>query len=203
MSVSEKYGIIILAAGESARLGRPKQLLEYDRQSLLKRVTRIAKDALDGPVIVVLGSQGELLQSEAEEKGVYTIINKDWKEGMGSSVRYGVKYVMDKFPAVTGLILAVCDQPFVSANLFEQLISAHELNHHLIVASEYDNTFGTPAFFDRSLFPELLELSGDRGAKQIMKKHPEKLGSVYFPLGSRDIDTEEDYQRLLKHNNDK
>lgn len=202
MSVAVKYGIVVLAAGESSRLGRPKQLLEFGHETLLTRVVKTAKEAINGPVIVVLGSNAESLKRVITNENVHIVVNNEWEEGMSSSLRTGVQFATSNFPALEGLILSVCDQPFVSAKLLQQLIDVHEQNGSPIVASEYDNTVGTPAFFEKALFSELLELVGDRGAKQLMNKHQENLGTVNFPLGSKDIDTEEDYQRLLAQNKD-
>ena len=198
--MTNKYGIIILAAGSSSRLGRPKQLLRYKDQSLLQHIVKIALEAAIGPVVVVLGAEADLVRKELDEKKVITVVNKDWQEGMGRSIRYGLEQFKDRFSDAEGVIFTVCDQPFITSNLLVELIAVHDQTKNPLIASVYENTNGTPAFFHRDIFPEILLLKADRGAKQIINNHKEHLGLVSFPKGSRDIDTESDYVQLLQNN---
>jgi molybdenum cofactor cytidylyltransferase len=195
-----KYGIIILAAGSSSRMGRPKQLLRYNNQSLLQHIVNIALEAAIGPVMVVLGAEAELLKKELDESKIITVINKDWQEGMGSSIRFGLQQLTERFPATEGVIFTVCDQPFITSSLLCDLIANYQQTKNLVIASVYEDTKGTPAFFHRDIFPELSALNGDKGAKQILNNNKDHLGLVSFPMGSLDIDTETDYVQLLQNN---
>ena len=198
--MTNKYGIIILAAGSSSRLGRPKQLLRYNNQSLLQHVVNVTLEAAIGPVIIVLGAEAELLKKELDETKIITVVNKDWREGMGSSIRFGLQQFMDRFADAEGVIFTVCDQPYITSNLLCDLVATHHQTKNPVVASVYEDTKGTPAFFDRDIFPELLLLKADKGAKQIINNHKDHMGLVSFPKGSRDIDTETDYVQLLQNN---
>ena len=198
--MTNKYGIIILAAGSSSRLGRPKQLLRYKDQSLLQHIVSIALEAAIGPVIVVLGAESDLLKKELDETKIITVINKDWQEGMGSSIRFGLQQFTDRFPDAEGVIFTVCDQPFITSSLLWELVTVYQQKKNPVVASVYEGTNGTPAFFHRDIFPELSALKADKGAKQIINRHKDHIGLVSFPMGSRDIDTESDYVQLLQNN---
>jgi molybdenum cofactor cytidylyltransferase len=106
-------------------------------------------------------------------------------------------------PLAKGLILMVCDQPYVSAALLNDLLATHYNTGKPIVTSGYAGTVGPPTLFHRSIFPELLQLQGDAGARSVLNKHRDEVEIVSFPQGRQDIDTEEDYQRLSAGNQQK
>jgi molybdenum cofactor cytidylyltransferase len=189
-------GIIILAAGSSSRLGRPKQMLPYHGKSLLEHAVDVANDADTGPVIVVLGSDASSLEKLIDEKKIHIVNNQEWQEGMGSSVRCGVQTLLHMAPEIESAIIMVCDQPFVSAVLLKELVAAHEVSGKPIVTSQYKNAVGPPAFFHRSVFPDLLALKGDAGARKVIEKRKEEMATVPFTEGEIDIDTEADYAAL-------
>lgn len=188
--------IIILAAGSSSRMGRPKQLLPYMGKSLLSHSVDIANDTDANPVIVVLGANAALLEKEIDEKKVHIVVNKEWQEGMASSIRCGLNTLLHIAPSSGAAILMVCDQPFVSAPLLNELISKQKNTGKQIVASQYQNTVGPPALFDKIIFPELMKLKGDAGARKIVEKHSSDTTTVLFTGGNIDIDTEADYKAL-------
>ncbi len=188
--------IIILAAGSSRRLGRPKQLLPYNGKSLLEHSVDTANDTDVNPVIVVLGANAAQLEKEIDGKKVHIIENKEWKEGMASSIRWGINTVIHIAPSTDAAILMVCDQPYVSAFLLNELIAAQKNTGKLIVTSQYENAFGPPALFYKTIFPELLELKGDEGARKIVEQHSNDIATVLFTQGNIDIDTEADYKAL-------
>lgn len=180
-----RYGIVILAAGTSARLGMPKQLLPYNGDTLLNHAIKAANATDNAAVVVVLGAE-RITGLEAP-----TILNPEFSEGMASSIRYGVQYMMDK---ADHIILMVCDQPHVDAAHILSLIEKQKTTGAAIVASYYADRKGVPALFDKSIFPELLALTGDVGARHIIEKHDAAV--VPFPLGVIDIDTDEAYRAL-------
>jgi molybdenum cofactor cytidylyltransferase len=186
--------IIILAAGASTRLGEPKQLLIWKGKSLLQHAIQTAGQVLSQPV-VVLGANAEQLQRVLEGANVQIVHNPLWQEGIASSIRCGISAISDN---ATGAIFMVCDQPYVSADLLKELISEHERTGKPIVASAYGDTVGIPAFFDKEMFSQLLDLQGDTGAKKIMLQHEDQVAAVPFPLGNIDIDTIEEYEALKK-----
>ena len=194
--MEKEYGVIILAAGKSSRLGRPKQSLLYKDSTLLNKMVRTAIATNCGPVVVVLGSNAEQFITDCES--AITIINENWEQGMASSIQWGLDTLVNKFPSLKGVIISVCDQPYISTEILQQLIDKHRKSNLPIIASEYSGTMGTPSFFHSSIFPELMQLEGDKGAQGILQKNKQRVETIEFPLGKEDIDTAEDYNRLLK-----
>ena len=193
-----KIAIIILAAGRSARLGSPKQLLSYRGKTLLQHSIDTALESQASPVIVVLGSGKETIEKELEQKQIIILENTAWESGMASSISCGINNLNTIAPDSEAAILMVCDQPYVSATLLNDLINKHLKSRQSIIASSYENTLGTPALFHKSLFSELSALEGESGAKSLIKKYSQQTGFVSFDLGSIDIDTRENYSNLPK-----
>lgn len=200
MSGEEKnianIGIIVLAGGSSSRLGRPKQLLPFHGKTLLQQTVQTALASASHPVIVVLGAEAEMVGSALKEANVKVVMNTDWKEGMASSIRCGVKDLSEISPGAEGVILMVCDQPFVTASLLNDLIAAHQKSGKPVVTCGYDDTFGPPVFFHHSMFKELLQLKGDIGARGVVRQHAHSVEVIPFPEGTFDVDTEKDYEQL-------
>jgi molybdenum cofactor cytidylyltransferase len=192
----EQIGIILLAAGGSSRLGHPKQLLLYKNQTLLQHSLSVALASNAQMIVVVLGADADILQKELTGEKIHVVINAYWQEGMASSIRTGVKAITEISPSVEGVILLVCDQPFINSALLNNLITAHQKTGKEIVACTYGNTFGPPVFFHHSLFSELLQLKGDTGARSIVQKHLDSMEAIPFPEGIFDIDTEADYEKI-------
>ena len=192
----KNIGLVLLAAGASVRLGRPKQLLHFRGQSLLKYSIQNALASNAQPVVVVLGANANGLQKETTESGIHVVVNEEWQEGMSSSIRRGIETISELGPEVEGVILMVCDQPYVTTNLLNELITVHEKSGKQIVACSYGDTFGPPAFFHHSLFDELLRLKGDIGARSIVQQHTNMVEVIPFAEGTIDIDTEADYEKI-------
>jgi molybdenum cofactor cytidylyltransferase len=190
--------VIILAAGRSARLGSPKQLLSYRGKTLLQHTIDTALESQASPILVVLGSGKDAIKKELEQKQVFILENSSWESGMASSISCGITNLQELAPESEAAILMVCDQPFVNAKLLNNLITKHKDTRQSIVASSYANTLGTPALFHQSLFSELLVLEGESGAKSLIKKYSLQTGFVSFDQGSIDIDTRENYRNLPK-----
>ena len=189
-------GIILLAAGLSKRLGKPKQLLLYRGQSLLQQAVQTALSSGAQPVVVVLGARAGELKNELEESAVHVVVNDGWEEGMASSIRCGVKALAELNPETEGAILMVCDQPFVTASLLTNLLTAHQKTNKPVVACSYADTFGPPVYFHHTFFPALGKLKGDTGARSIIKHYANDVEAIPFPEGAVDIDTATDYEKL-------
>ena len=193
----KKIGIILLAAGESSRLGRPKQLLSYNGKTLLQHSLQIAQASTACLIVVVIGAHASTVQNEIGlVDNIHVVENPNWKEGMASSIHCGIETFKKVAADLEGLILMVCDQPFVTAQLLNELKTAHQTTGKTIVACSYGDTFGPPVFFHRSLFDEVLQLKGDVGARSIVRKHTNDVEVIPFPKGTYDVDTEADYERL-------
>lgn len=190
-------GIVILAAGQSSRLGEPKQLLAYKGETLLKQAARTALATGLQPIVVVLGANAINLEKELEGMDITVTHNDHWAEGMSTSLRCGLEKATALDPALDSLIFMVCDQPYVSTDLLQQLVDLQVTSGKSIVASAYQDQLGTPALFSKRVFPALLELRGDTGARKLLRQYETEVARVDFPLGHIDIDTPSDYTSLI------
>lgn len=188
--------IVILAAGASTRLGRPKQLLPWQGITLLQHAVQTALTVTTQPVVVT-GANGEHLATVLDPGQVKLVYNPDWEQGIASSIRCGLQVLLNRTPTPDQVIFMVCDQPFVTAGLLLNLINEQQKSRKPIVASAYANTLGIPALFDSSLFPQLLDLQGDTGARKLIRQYPDKTAAVVFKEGEFDIDTAVDYELLV------
>jgi xanthine dehydrogenase accessory factor len=190
--------VIILAAGGSTRMGRPKQLLSYGGRTLLRNAAEMAVASVCRPIIVVLGAYEDQLQREIGGLPVQSVVNERWAGGLGSSIRAGLEAVerCDREGAAEAVVLTLSDQPFVTDAVINDLVVTYRSSGKRIIASEYGGTLGVPALFGREYFAELAALSGAAGAKQIIAAHASDVGRVPFPQGTADIDTPEDYVAL-------
>lgn len=192
-----KTGIVILAAGNSSRLGQPKQLLGYKDSTLLKNTIAEASLVPNAKIIVVTGANNQLIEDELDPSKIKISFNPDWESGMSSSIVNGLQKLLTLYPDYENCIFAVCDQPYVSSLIFENLIQEYVRTGKGIVASAYSETLGTPVLFHKKYFDALLELKGQEGAKKIISKFSDDVVSVLFEKGNIDIDTEDDYNKLM------
>ncbi len=195
---TENISIIILAAGSSLRLGQPKQLLLYKGKTLLQLMIQAANNSMAQSTMVVLGANAGTIRKSMDFFEVYLTENADWQEGMASSIRHGLNALLERDPTTDAVIILLCDQPFVSADLLNDLISKHQETGKPVVACRYNNIPAVPALFHKKIFPELLQLKGDVGAKAIINKHTNELVQVDFLKGNVDIDSLADYEKISK-----
>jgi molybdenum cofactor cytidylyltransferase len=191
-------GIIILAAGASTRLGRPKQLLQYQAQSLLHHTSTVAIASGCQPIIVVLGAYASRIEPEVVSLPVHIIENEHWATGMSSSIRMGLSTLKSIQPTLEAAVMLLCDQPLISASLIQELIDTYHRTGKPIVASDYAGIMGVPALFSQAFFSELMTLEADKGARQIIQRYGNEVACVPFPQGAIDIDTPEDYEHFLQ-----
>ncbi len=190
-------GLVILAAGASARLGRPKQLLAFQGESLLRRAADAAVRSGCRPIVVVLGAYGSRCALEVRGLPVRMVENPRWREGIGASLGAGVAALTAADPEVGAIVIAVCDQPYLSTDTIRSLVDTHRASGSPIVASEYEGIVGVPALFDRTLFDALTSLGGSEGARHVIARHRDSVRCVPFPGGGLDIDTPDDYAALV------
>lgn len=188
---------IVLAAGASARLGQPKQLVEYEGETLLSRAIRLAHEAGADPVFVVLGANLEVILPAGLRDVAVPVINKDWQQGISSSIQAGLRAIHGTLPLTKGVCLLACDQPRLSSDHIRALMRAFSSEAGaVIVASGYEGVLGTPAVLPRSAFRQLFELRGDKGARALFSRPPCPLVEVPFPGGEIDIDTPADLNSI-------
>ena len=193
-------GIIILAAGSSSRFGKVKQLLQFNNKTLIQHVIDEAINAGAEPVIVITGANAHEVSKGINNDEVEIVFNKDWKQGMASGIVTGLKKAITLNNDIDKVIITVCDQPFVSSSLFQQLYQRQNESVKHIVACAYADTIGTPALFTQKYFKALLSLKGEQGAKKILKANKEDVATIGFPQGVIDIDKKEDYESFLSNN---
>ncbi|WP_340110745.1 nucleotidyltransferase family protein [Maribellus mangrovi] len=189
--------IILLAAGGSVRMGRPKQLLSWGEITLIEhQILTLQKTG--NPIFVVLGSDTEKIIPVINKYPVNVVINKNWESGMGSSVASGLQKMLSDFPESKAVLFTLVDQPLMNATYLQKLIDSFSNKTHSIIASKSDEGWeGVPAIFDRLYFEELLELKGKHGAKSILSKHRDQVKFMDGGKILRDMDSQEDYQELL------
>lgn len=191
-----RIGALVLAAGGSRRLGRPKQLLAPLGEPLVHRMARLALEAGAAPVWVVVGAGAEGVRTAMADLPVSCVENPGWEEGLASSIRAGVSAAAAAEPAPDGLLVLLVDQPRVDGPLLARLLGAARAAPDRRVACAYGGGLGVPALFPSADFPALGRLRGDRGARDILRAAPERVVPVPFPDGAVDVDRPEDAARL-------
>jgi molybdenum cofactor cytidylyltransferase len=175
---------VVLAAGASRRLGELKQLVRLNGETLVERAFRVCQEAGCSPVVVVLGASAADVREHCALRDAVVVTNDEWAEGMGSSVRCGVRALpLD----VKGCVITTCDQPAVTSEHLRALMVSGELT-----ASAYARRHGVPAYFPLEMFAELMNLRGDAGARQLL----EDAKSFELASGELDVDTPSDLKRV-------
>jgi molybdenum cofactor cytidylyltransferase len=188
---------IILAAGGSSRLGRPKQLLVYHGEALLNRAIRLAGEAGVSPVLVVLGAQFEMIRASVQSHESIPVHNDRWRQGIASSIDAGLRALGVCAPEAAGALVMSCDQPRLTVDHLRALIDAFAAQSAAaIAASSYGGIYGVPAVFPRETFADLRALRGDEGARSILASATCPVAPVEFAGGEVDIDLPEDLAQL-------
>lgn len=190
-----KTAVILLAAGSSSRLGRPKQLVDFQGKKLIQKAVEEARKCIAESMVVVLGWNPDLIKTGFDSEQIPWIVNPYWEEGMASSMQAGLRFLMEK-ENPEQVILMLVDQPFVDSKLLDRLIEEKAKSGKGIVACSYSGTIGVPAIFDQTYFEEMLGLKGSEGAKKVILKNSLDVYPKDFPLGAIDLDTEEDLKKL-------
>lgn len=188
------YLVVLLAAGASRRMGRPKQLLPVEGTPLVRRAAGIAVAAGLGPVFVVLGCRASVIAPALDGLPLHLVINESWSDGLGSSIRAGVRRALELAPVPRGLVLALADQPGVTAAHLRRLAAMHRKTGRSIVATFSNGVLQPPVLFTPEWFPRLGQLGGDDGARKILGEHARQVARV--PLArAGDLDTPGEYAR--------
>jgi len=192
---SDSLHVLVLAAGASVRLGQPKQLVRVGGRPALHSVVSQATAIAGHAVTVVLGAHAAELTRLLQHSGVSLVVNRNWEEGMASSIRYGIAALP---PACDAVLVLLGDQVAVTADDLRRLVSAWRGEDGVVAAASYRGTVGVPAIFPRWCFSELAQLRGDHGAKSILERYRNRLAHVAMPNAAVDLDTAEDLVRLQK-----
>lgn len=190
---------LVLAAGESQRLGQPKQLAHFRGRPLLRHTAQVALQSDCDRVIVTLGANAGACQHVLEELPLETLMIKNWREGMSASIVAGARLVTT-LPETSALLVTLCDQPLISATMLNVIIAEHKNTGAPIVASEYTGRLGAPVLFARRVFADLMSLQGDRGARDLITSQRHPVTGIPLPEAVCDIDTTGDLERLKTDN---
>ncbi|HEY6483600.1 MAG TPA: nucleotidyltransferase family protein [Steroidobacteraceae bacterium] len=189
----EAVHVVVLAAGASRRFGSPKQLVRLAGRPLLHMTLARAVDVAGSAVVVVLGAHAAELAPLLKHSPAAVIVNRDWREGISSSIRAGIA----RLPSSCGAaLLLLADQPAITAEDLKRLIGSWRRQPNYIAAALHGSTLGSPAIFPRALFSELLGLRGDFGARNLLRRNPDRVVRVPMPSAAIDIDTPEDLLAL-------
>jgi len=193
----DEIPILLLAAGGSSRMGKPKQLLPWGGQTLIEhQIQTLLKT--DNPVNVVLGSNSNLIIPLIKKYLINIFINTDWECGMGSSISLGISQIIQKFPNANGVLITLIDQPLITTSYIDKMRGAFKSGYRQIIVSHSALGWtGVPVIFDQCYFKELTELGNDEGAKKVFKRHE---NSIIFLDGGElleDMDTMQNYRQLL------
>jgi molybdenum cofactor cytidylyltransferase len=191
-----KIGLIILAGGGSRRMNnKPKQMLKFQGKTLLRRAAETALQTAFSTV-VVLGANSQSLRKEIEDLPLKIVVNNDWESGISSSIKKGLSALSEE--NLDAVIVALCDQPLVTAEVLRRLCDVFIETEKPIAACEYENTVGVPALFAHEIFAELENLQADEGAKKIIKKDMRRTALVAAPEAAFDVDTLQDFEKLKR-----
>ncbi len=184
---------LVLAAGASTRFGSPKQLVRLQGRPLLHRAVANAAEIAGQAVLVVLGAHAADLAPLLRHSTASVIVNRDWSEGIASSIRTGIAHLP---PSCDGVLILLADQAAVTVEDLRRLAGVWRREPRCIVAARYDATLGVPAIFPRSEFGQLAALRGDRGARNLLRRAADRVVAIELANAGIDIDTPEDLLRL-------
>lgn len=191
--MKKNVGIVILAAGASTRMGRPKQLLPLNGQPLLLHTVDEALSTSITHVVVVLGTDPDTYRDLLETYPVGLVINESWKNGLGSSIKAGLKAIRQRAKTLDAVLFLVGDQPAIGFEYLSRMIDTYRNTSANLIASGYSDTYGVPALFGAEFFDAIMALNDEDGAKRVLKKHEDVLTVLDCPEGAVDIDTPQDY----------
>jgi molybdenum cofactor cytidylyltransferase len=189
-------GVLILAAGAAFRMNEAKMLLAFGSTSILGHIVEEIKASKPDHICLVTGYYHKEIVESIDISGLFIVHNEHWREGMASSISRGVREMIKKYPAVSSVMIVVSDQPHLNRKVLHEMFSEQTKTKKGIIAAQYGKVTGTPVLFAKKYFNQLMELTGDTGAKSILQQHKTDIATVEFSLGAIDIDTAEDYEKF-------
>jgi molybdenum cofactor cytidylyltransferase len=186
---------VVLAAGESTRMGRCKQLLRVGGKTMIEKVMENLQDSGVDEIVVVLGYMSEEVAEKLPKEGVKAVVNPRYREGQSTSMKAGLGAVD---PNVDAVIILLSDQPFIGPNVVDELIAGYQRTRAPIVVPTYKGRRGNPTLLDKALFAEVMGISGDTGARSVVERNGEDVLKVEVdePGILFDIDTIEDLEGI-------
>lgn len=184
-----RHAALLLAAGASTRLGRPKQLIGIDGEPLLRRAARALLATAPDVLVVVLGHEADTMRTALAPVDAHVVVATDHADGLSASLRAGIAAL----PAdIGGALVALTDQPALDAAHLRALCTRWRVDPARAVASAYAGVFGVPALLPRTWFTDLARLRGDVGARDLLRERAHVVVAVDAPMLAHDIDTPRD-----------
>ena len=199
MAETKNIAVVILAAGVSSRMRQAKQLLPWGTSTLLGKAIKEALQSNSEKVYVVLGAKAETIHMQFNATDVTWILNKNWKNGMGSSISCAINYLVHLKTDYDGILIMLCDQPLIDADYINIMISTFKKSNKGIVATAYKHSNGVPVLFDKKYLEDLSDLGGNMGAKQIIAANSKDIIAINPDGKEKDLDSMEEYQQALKN----
>jgi molybdenum cofactor cytidylyltransferase len=190
---------VILSAGESSRMGRPKALLPIDGETFIEHIVAALKAAGCDSIVVVLGHNADILRREIAHLPVTILVNSDYRKGQLSSLQTAIRYLITE-PQCSGILVHLVDHPFIDPGLVKLLVERFEASGKPIAVPRYQGRRGHPVIFARALFDELLSAPEDQGAKAVVNAHRQETLELETENDgiTADIDTPELYRQYVK-----
>lgn len=195
----KNVGIVLLAAGNSSRMGKIKQLLPWEHTTLVEHSIKQAESSQAKQVVVVLGAHSDLIRDGLHPVRAILIENEKWKKGLGTSISCGVSY-FNTMQRMDGLLILLADQPLIDTLYIDAMLQNFETSEKGIIATQYKNRVGVPALFSATYFSELTNLADDFGAQYIMGRYKNDIFEMPARGKTADVDTMDDYLRLKDTN---
>ena len=197
MEKDAQLGVVILAAGKASRMGEPKALLTYQCHSFLLNTYNLAQIVHPKGIVTVLGHYFDQMSTHCNTHKIPFVFNEAYENGMSSSIQCGLTYLLSHFPQINMVLILLADQPKINTEHICSLLHKIRSSKYLMVCTAYSDTYGVPAVFRKEYFPELLALTGEKGAKNLIEKGVlNHENTVLCEDGKLDIDTPEDYLNL-------
>jgi CTP:molybdopterin cytidylyltransferase MocA len=194
-------GLLLLAAGEASRMGMPKQLLVYEKQPLIRHVIEELL-VLELPLVLVLGARSVMVEPVVSDFPITIIVNDNWKAGMGSSLKAGLRCLEKAYPDMDGVLCCVVDQPFLSNNLLNNYLSAFNQRpnkREALIAARYQSmAVGVPALIGANYFQDIYQEEDSIGARKLLRQYADRVLTIDFPMGDFDLDNQQDWRNFRK-----
>ncbi|GGF06125.1 nucleotidyltransferase family protein [Flavobacterium limi] len=195
-----KIALVVLAAGYSKRMGQPKQLLPWRNSTLLGSVIKNTFSVEADEIFVVLGAHNNEIKEKTDLSQTIILINENWQQGLGSSIAFAIAEIDKNYPDINAVLFVLADQPFISQHHLNAIIELHNKEKEAIIITRKEDYRGVPVLFPRKFFSELILLSNDEGAKQIINRNKSEVREVITQDNVVDIDTFESYTELHRVN---
>tara|TARA_R110002051_G_scaffold137916_4_gene210597 strand:- start:21801 stop:22427 length:627 start_codon:yes stop_codon:yes gene_type:complete len=195
----QHIAVLIMAAGASKRMDGIKQLMPWKDSNFLLETIKTVQRSQANSLFVVLGSNAEFIMAQCNliKKGIHVIINPNWSNGLGDSIAYGVKVLLEQQHNLKGILICLADQPLLTSNYLDTLIYQSKKHPSKIIATNYEKKVGVPALFPKLLFKDLSELKGDSGAKELLNDGLKAIIALEAENQTIDVDTKDEYNQLL------